>query len=334
MTTNIPYKVKESENKRIIGIALLKCLCCLGVITYHVADDVVCLGKFNFSSVLYYSASFCITMFFVVNGYLIFKKEERTCLYIEEKIKKLVKIIFTWSALMLLIENKYTEISLYSSFIANLKGNGNMPVFWFLGTLIIIYIVFIPILNKLYKTEFFLEIILFIVVFMWMDHYNKSINLPQFLWIHIYLPYFCIGILFARWKNRLLKINKKIIFIMTIIYSIFYMSYILYKNYTVSFSLPANNYSSPFFTIWIIMLFLSFLNVDIKNEKISKIVVFFESNNMGIYAIHLPILIAFTKHYPITNSFQVTVIIVGLFILSATISNILKQIPVLRYLVK
>lgn len=51
---------------------------------------------------------------------------------------------------MLILTSGYHNTSLFTSFVDNIKGSGNMIVFWFLGTLILTYMIFVPIINNIY----------------------------------------------------------------------------------------------------------------------------------------------------------------------------------------
>lgn len=264
------------------NISLLKCLCCLGVIVFHVSGNFAFSEQINFSIILYYSGCFCIPMFFLINGYLIFLHDQISLKYILKKIIKYIKIIFLWSLFFFLInKNKYQD-SLLLSIYKNLKQEGDMPVLWFLGTLIIIYLFCIKPIEKVYKKKIAIVIGIIIFAFMWYIRKNNLVNIPQFLWIHVYMPYFYIGALMVKYKQHVEKVGKNIVYI-SIAYSFFVVAIMSYRKYYNIAISPIDYFDNIIYVLWILLIFISIMNIQIKKLWICKNIDFIEKNLLGIY---------------------------------------------------
>lgn len=64
---------------------------------------------------------------------------------------------------------------------------------------------------------------------------------------------------FAAKRELFTKVNSKLIRRITRIYSVAYITHIIYKRYIIeanTMSMPNDNYSNIFFSIWIVLLFL------------------------------------------------------------------------------
>lgn len=61
---------------RVAGLDIFRIGCCLGVIIYHVVDDIFLYQGtgWGIASVFYFGAAYCIPGFFLLSGYLIGKK--------------------------------------------------------------------------------------------------------------------------------------------------------------------------------------------------------------------------------------------------------------------
>lgn len=119
----------------------------------------------NYSLVIYYCGVFAIPLFFVISGYLQGARQ-RTYSYCLKKILRIFLVTLLWNAplcfLSLVFKHKSREVFI-SSLLCFIQ-KGFYPQCWFLGTLIILYLIlsFIPkIVNK--SSLFFVVAVCFIL---------------------------------------------------------------------------------------------------------------------------------------------------------------------------
>ena len=67
------------------NLDLIKCIACLGVVGLH------SVGMVNYT--IYYLCDFSVPLFFMVNGFLMFSKEEISYGYAFRKILNLIKVV-------------------------------------------------------------------------------------------------------------------------------------------------------------------------------------------------------------------------------------------------
>ncbi len=81
-------------SKRNYGLDIYRILCCIGVLTYHIMDDV--LGQSVWAKTLYFAASYCVPGFFLLSGFLLGMREKVTMEYCESKAYGIIKKLFAW----------------------------------------------------------------------------------------------------------------------------------------------------------------------------------------------------------------------------------------------
>lgn len=138
------------KKKREYGLDLLKVLACFLIVAIHTID---CnLGIAN--RIIQLFTVFAIPMFFLINGYLMFAKKEITYKYALKRVGKILLIAFLWEVLYTIFNFVMTgEIrNFIKSFFLDFIQNGTFFQFWFLGSLIIIYLI-MPLLCKLLNTN-------------------------------------------------------------------------------------------------------------------------------------------------------------------------------------
>src|SRR5699024_8524712 len=80
---------------RNCGIDIFRILCCIGVLNYHIMDDVINIEG-GVAKFLYFGGAFCIPGFFMLSGYLIEEKRILSIEYCESKIKNILCKLFGW----------------------------------------------------------------------------------------------------------------------------------------------------------------------------------------------------------------------------------------------
>lgn len=126
--------------QREVGIDLLKSISILGVIALHTQRSLTTGVCYN--PILYYLGRFGMPVFFMVNGYLILKRDSFDISYWKRKVLNIVRVLFIWGV----VNAIYYAIAYGQISIKQLVWNAGKSVlahgivpFWFLLTFIILY---------------------------------------------------------------------------------------------------------------------------------------------------------------------------------------------------
>lgn len=324
------------------NLNLLKVLACFAVVVLHVSF--ICVGNIastNISYVLYYTSTFAVPMFFMVNGALILRKDEITYKYISKKILSILKIVVLWNAtfviLKFIVRHKYEGIISYT--INSLMQRGFFFQFWFFGALMIVYIT-LPVLKKIIKDKRFVK--LFILLFLTtisidMVNMYRGINgleivknlIPQTFRIWTWYLYFILGHLIYIKKDI---INKKISFktntILLVGFTIICVIYQIFMSNKISSLYAENYYDNILIIIQITLLFTWGLRVKL-NNKIINIINFIAPCMIGIYIFHIAIKnVLRVSSY--NNVMINTIFIFIVFLISTIISKFINKIKYLN----
>ena len=311
------------------GLNIFRILCCLGVLVYHVFDDILST-TFTINNFIYFAFSFCVPGFFLLSGYLIGKKESISFKYI---ITKILKLLFFYSFCIIIfcifkfilngeLLNPISEI------IKGLFASAILPVGWFIFTLSIL-ILSSYFLHKLCAYNKFLYILLLFFIIVLNFVIKIDITVVQSLWILLYLMYYMIGILLSK-----IVIKRKVYKILLVIINVFTFGYyiITVKNANI-FLNPNNYYNKWYYFIWIVSMFFLLKNVNFNNNSIKKFFDNLSKNTLAVYLFHLPILEVITYYITIDSPLKAGICVLVLFILTQLISEILKKIPFLNQLI-
>lgn len=328
-------KVEKKDEYRW-GLDLFRIMCCLGVLVYHIADDNLENGL---TRQLYFSASFCIPGFFLLSGYFIGVKKELTKEYCEKKIEQNIKKLTGYIVFWIVIY--FVWYGLYFNIVDEIEkaaiSDGILPVGWFLFTWFILLIFSYP-LHYLLKNYFktFLFITIFVTFLLNLEIRNELNGIyfierkVQALWMHIYTPYFMIGMCIGKIGKKFE--NRKILFWGGTV-SIFAYCYYMYRIDSMeNYDIPGSYYGIWYYSLWLISLFIFFLNFRTKNNYLKAYSHCIANNTFSVYMMHLPMLIAYTRNHPITEFKQVITYTFGLFIVINILTEIFRKLPVFRKL--
>lgn len=324
------------SNRRNYGLDVYRILCCFGVLTYHVMDDI--LGKTG-ASILYFMASYCVPGFFLLSGFLQGIRPTMTLDYVEGKIIGTMKKLFAWIILwsMLHFVNTGEIYDLWQQLTAGLVSGGILPVSWFLFTYCFLLFLVYPLwhLKNKYKKYFNIMAIIWIILLA-ADVGRELIFIrTQSLWLHLYIGYFAFGMaltdIFA-WikKAQIRKICIVIALNFLVITSAIYIYEITHEEIYMA---PHQYYGRWFYSLWLMSLFCLCILIDIKNTAIQKVIKRIAGNTMVVYLGHLPILIYITGIYPLQNTGEAIGCIIFLFVLLFTCAECMKKLPLLRKMV-
>lgn len=324
--------------KRNLQIDFLKNLACLGVVALHIFNPSKC------SNIIYYVCVAAIPIFFMVNGFLILNKKEITYKYVLKKIINMVVIILIWNILLFLqqIIVQHNVINPIKETIRNLVQRGTFFQFWFLGSLIMIYI-FLPIIHKILNRSekvykfvivlclmicFTIDIINIIFGLMGKEIFTAKIIQTFRLWT--WITYFIIGGYIGKYKKEIKSTKKdKIIFfivmIITLGYQLFISKYV-FNNWRVE-----NFYDNIIIMMYIILLWK--IVYSIKIEKISGVIDINVKNIMGIYIVHPLIINAVGSLYNYNNILINIMVYIFVLIICILVSTLINKIPKLNRIV-
>lgn len=335
----------EKKLKREKWLDYIKIMASFLVVILHTINIGLEENKRNIGLIFYYIGVFAIPLFFMVNGYLQLRKDKIKYSYCIKKIIKILGIVLIWNIAIaipyLILKGEYKNF-IYESIKNLFLQKGYYNHFWFLGTLIIIYI-FLPLFIKIFnsqKRKYITITSILIITCMAVDILNIRNNLlekkviidivPQTFRMWTWITYFCIGGCLSRINIE--KIKTKKLQILTIITTI---GIVIYQ-YQLSIKLYGNLYAENFYDNFLVMLgailiFILFKKINsTKDTLIEKIAPL----TMGIYIIHLTVLNTITHFIKTQNNFQNLLLLPVVFGGSIIISYIIYKIPKINNIIK
>ena len=314
--------------KRNYGLDIFRIMCCVGVLNYHVVDDV--LGS-KLSYFIYYASSFCVPGFFMLSGFLIAMRQDVNIVYFENKIKNTMIKLFGWIifwATMHFIRTAET-LDIFREFINSSTAEGILPVAWFLFTYTILMFVAFPIC--LARKKDMPKRIMFIIVIAYMVALSFGVGRnngkPQSLWLYMYLGYFVTGMVIS----DLVKLIKPIYIKIGSIIMLCVCSGVYLNKWDIG--IPGLHYGTWYYTLWLTSIFLLILQIDIKSKKISELIKHMSNNTFTVYLGHLPVLLFITQKEPLTSIQGACIMVVFLFVMLNAVAEIFRKIPLLRKIV-
>lgn len=325
------------KKERNLGIDLVKIIACIGVVLLHTIG----FNSSKWNNLIYYAGTISVPLFFMANGYFILNKDEISFKYLIKKILRLILIASIWNIVyfaILYILNG-TKDNIFMLILKSLLEKGNITWFWFLGALIILYLL-TPILHKILQSKkinkvFLLTMILIcesIYIFNAIRGFNGDKIIKQLilqtLRIWTWITYFYLGGYVKdnfKWKKSynylLLGLSA-----FCICYEFIVANKIIHNLYAENF------YDNIFIMIWVIIMFNFIKNLNI-NEKYRKIITDISSLTLGIYIIHGFLFKYINSFYDFTNGLINITIFIFVLIVSCLISYIIKKIPYVKNII-
>lgn len=334
------------ENREI-NIDLIKIMACCGVVALHTVDEN--LGIIN--RVIVLLSTMAIPLFFVVNGYLMFKKENITYSYVFQKIRKILIVCFAWECLHALAYFLYyhERRNFISSFILDFFQKGLFFHFWFFGVLILINLL-LPLLRKLERKnvpKYVLLTMLFGLIGMGIEVVSLImkeqilLNVIQTFRMWTWLFYFLIGGLISVKRDSIIRNmrcrnGKKLILVWLCAVTLSSIWQWEIGNKIFGGLKIEAFYGSVFVVVAVILTFaLGVVLMEIPSSGHQKIVGI-SGKIMGIYIIHPFILAVIKKYIPVVE--ESAYINVFWWIITVIMSYMIvwgiNKIPVLKELIK
>lgn len=359
----------KSNTSRLIEIDYMEIIAIFFVVFYH-------CGRYSFDFLnncavsdylIYFSRTIlatCVPIFFFANGYLLLNKPFDLKKHIKKTLT-LFLLVFIWAFLLmplyLLIANEPVTLSAIVVPILNLSVDYDMNLFWYLGALICIYILF-PVLKVCFDNNkkafaFFVIVICFLTLVF--DLVNEvflvsgtvthtlenGIEVPIITMFNPFrgaygysFVFFGIGGLIFDFKDRILKIKaykRNLISIFGIFINcicLFVMGLLHSKFITNNpWDIVWNGYDTVFNLLNVLFIFTLCLNFKKDNKLIKAI----SCNTLGIYFIH-GLFITLIERFFINalNNFGMSIVTAFIVLLcSFLVSFIMKKIPLIKKLV-
>lgn len=290
-------------------------------------------------SVKGYIYSFHMPLFFWISGYFFYfsvienKKNDSLLNQIIGKFKRLVIPLYTTSFLVLLptifLFGHFNETFIHQIKLFVLAVNNDH--LWFLKTLFIVFIIFIP-LNRFKRNDSNLFYIT--IIFLWaLAYYNKQFIPGIFHGAIQYIPFFIVGCLSRKYEFAPNK--TKYIFLFIILF-ILHLILLLFKGQITRY-IPniLFYYLAAFFGIYFMFYFSKLIYEELLYSKAWTIIKKVDSASYSIYLFHVSFLyfVLFINHKLDINIPELRIafsFILGL-LLPIYIHNLLSKNKILSY---
>lgn len=329
--------------KRELGIDLLKALASLGVVSLHTLSP----EKGPVNMVIATLSTLCIPLFFMVSGYLMLKRPKLDYRYALKKAATILAVCFCWEFLHAVAYFLYYQEmrSFLKSFVLDFFQQGLFYHFWYMGGLILLYLV-MPLMDRLWKTspKAYQNVLIGLAVLNTVLDLAAIVmgtqfvlNLPQNLRLHFWLFYAMLGGWIARNPDPAATVRNRIK-PWTLAAALGAMVLFLRAAGTRVFAGTVIEafYGSLPVQLAAFAVFLSALGRNC-STRTEKVVTVLSSLTMGIYIMHPFVLAVFHKFVPAFT--QSGAVMNLLFWLATTvacgiITAVVQKIPVLNRLLK
>ena len=316
------------------GLDLLRVLCCVGVLFYHVLDALLADPAAAF---LYYAASFCVPGFFLLSGYLIGAKPQLTFAYCERKIVSTLQKLLLWHIVWGIVTLIYSGsvYDLWGNFLQGIVSAGVLPVSWFLFTYCALLIFAFPLHALLQRSLpwFAGLVVAWLAVLACGFGSTLHDTQTQSLWLHLYGGYFAMGMLLARLFpliDRRLPSNCQIL--LSLVLFLFF-SFCYFLQAKSQSRLPDAFYGRWYYTGWLFSLVWLLLKLPLSFAPLQNALQALAKNTFAVYLGHLPLLLYWEQISPLHSLPTALGVIALLFCFWQLSAEIFKRLPVLRLLV-
>lgn len=289
----------------------------------------------------------------MVNGYLMFGKENISYSYIFRKVGNLLKLIILWNLLIMLpvfiFRHKFINPIILS--INCLLQKGYLWHFWFFGALLLLYLIMPPIhtyLKKNKSAHMSICIALAVVcvsvsIISMYKGYELLMLVPQMFRIWLWLFFFLFGGLcadiHAEAGDRLGGLRKKY---PLWLHGVFTVALAFVNNIAikkVGLYLVHNRLADVFYgnltsLLWYIVLFTFLLRISFRKESTENYIVKFSSLTLGIFILHPIVLMGLNGFWKAVGAGQAVLLWLGLVVGTGLFSYLIGKLPGVRTLVK
>lgn len=334
-------QAQNSQDQRNYGLDVFRILCCVGVLGYHALDDAFLCGS-KAASYLYFLCSYCVNGFFLLSGFLLSAKPSVEPEYIEKKVTgtlcRLFYWIIFWAAVFFLDTGKLHSV--WEEFLSGAKSDGILPVAWFVFTYCFLMLTGYPLWHlQKKKTALFgtltglWMLLLAADKFLLKDNTIDGIlrfSVPQSLWFHIYLGYFCVGmLLYPFYESTRQHARRKLL---PAAAAIHIASGFAVLQFSDSGCNPDAFYGTLPYTLWLTSLFWIVLHLPVRGLTCKAVILKLSKNTWVYYMGHYPVLVAMTSVLPIRNAAMSVSYAAAILLVLSAVPYIFPKMPLLRKL--
>lgn len=331
---------RTEANERLVGLDILKILGSLGVIGAHIFQN----NNSRLNRILFcISITWVIPTFFLINGFLILSKRKLDYGYILRKESKIFFLVFLWNVLAC-IWKLYVQKTYYNPIKGCLQNlffqDGLFPFFWFMGALMLVYIITPPLFRILESRYWaiplvvlasicFLSDIVSLICFREMDIIILR-HIPQTFRLWLWLFYFYLGgCIFHKFP----RLTKKRIGLITLLFiTVINVSFQYHIGFRGKVELWPEFFYGNFITIVQSVLIFMIMN-DCTFYRSKNIFINIGQRTSGVYILHMFFIISIGKIYFFENVIVNSVLVVGVFVFSLIGTLVFERIPFIRKLV-
>lgn len=283
------------KTERIVGIDAIKFIAMLMVIALHFQSN----SRYTeIGSIIRDISCAAIPLFFMVTGWLMTNRK-LDYNYVNKKIFNILKIIVVtgiiyWLIFDIIINRQTNPKFLIAKIVFCFLNRGDISVFWFLGSMILLYLI-MPILNNFlnkYNKQLSTIIIIFFIVenlifcLNYLNNFEK--NIPQIFRLWNWVFYFLLGAVIKRDCNLF---NYKFDILLVVVITFLFLSFIISTKGHIG--AIEYYYSSFACTIYAVFIFLYCIQHFKKNNILMNNV---KDLFIPVYAFHIMV-IRFYHHF-------------------------------------
>lgn len=292
--------------KREQGIDLLRVISCIFVVGLHTLMP----GQGIINRIFSVSGAVCIPLFWMASGFGIGLKQKVTMKYTMKKILRILLVCFTWEfchamVMFVLTGNMRNFIS---SYLLDFVQKGLFFHFWFMGTMIILYLLAPVVINIAAQNKIKILIIVLMVLNLLLDvlsyrGMSAFLKIPSSARVWTYELYFVLGYAAAKNKDKIRAYRMQMNRIITAAAGMFAMILMcVWISYVKDSIDPTRGYGDFHMSIPVIIasatVFYAIGFSDIRGKWIGRLI----GLVMGIYIIHPFVLAVLDKILPAFTS--------------------------------
>ncbi|MGL1935248.1 MAG: acyltransferase family protein [Fibrobacterales bacterium] len=330
----------------------LRALATVSVVLLHVSGGVFSEHTSPESSVWWIGniidgmVRFCVPLFFMLSGVLLLSKDYSLGEFLKKRFLRIFPPFIAWSIIYLVYNGLYKNTLASETTVGVIKTaaryllNGSAYHLWFVYTLVGLYL-FVPILRKWIKQatqkelQYFLGL-WFIALLLELPLIKNIVPVNQLINFSGYVGYMVLGYYLSTYSTILEKRNLPLFLFVTGTAITIAGTYLL-SDRDSDLNFAFYEFLAPNVLLSSIGVFLFVKKLSIKRPKvIDTIINLISTHSFGVYLIHILILSVFNmfginwKMFHPVIGIPVTAILC--LVLSLMIIDILKRIPILRYI--
>lgn len=324
----------NGSTSRLIGVDLVKIIAMFCVICLHSTYSYI---ETWIGSILYRSSVIAVPLFFMVSGYLVLGKENINYNYILRKCFGIIRYVLLITTIVWIVFGSRTLNNYLCTSFGSFVQLGKMSVFWYLGAMLMIYLL-TPLLQKvLYKQPKLFNVSLLFLFFTTniifsLNYFDIHIDLNTIQTFRLWnwLLYYCIGGYIKKTKMSF-NINPWVILFLFVINFIYQ---------STSVSVVGSAYCEYFYSSLVVQILSASVFFYILSLKIESNSIISSLSNLflPVYTFHMFVIWyinAFFEKYIFFGGEVNTLIYVSLSIsISVMISLFIMKFPISKKIFK